>query len=636
MARRAHILRAAAVALSVAVAGLVPAGRPAGAAGEITHSWMAASAIGRVDVPALRTLLEAHADQVRAGAFFPDGGYYFDDGRAWGEEAHWGRFTDAYVERIRARGDCGDLTDPDGPCAAEIAHLMGVRAHGTGDEVWDWLFEPYSPDLDEYYLPEALRPFSDGSGQELTMDLVAIGLHGIPTGPMPSPPSVPDLIAAFGASGVDGVTPRMLADAHDLQNNVFRAEAQWATQHLSGVLRDMPWMSHNMVGAPGGVTYAATAIAAQWEHLWGQLLGEAPRTGVAATYPADGQRRIPPTGWSRDSFQPGSSPGRGGARTRISATLTGTRPYVPAAGGPAVDDALPAGSMTLSEVSTDEPVPLKDGYPRSVPYGAQSGEYSVDVQPAGDLEPCTWYRVEVTDHLLDGTGEPIEPASWQFRTGGDGVNLRCPDDPYTAPESFVLAVYGDLLGREADDGSLGHWTYRMERGLTRAAVGGAVVGSAEYRGRLVDEVYAAYLGRAADAGGRAFWTGRLASRTLTGVRARILGSAELYRAAGGTDASFVARLYQAVLGREPDPAGAAYWSGALTRGSSRAGVAAALLTSREAVARRVDGAYRALLRRPPDPAGAAFWVPRVAAADERVLVRAIVGGGEYLGRIDAG
>ena len=78
---------------------------------------------------------------------------------------------------------------------------MGIVAHGTGDEVWDWLFEPNSPDLDEYYLPEELAPFQDGGGQELVMDLVAIGVHHRPGGAPPALPSVSDLLAAFEASG---------------------------------------------------------------------------------------------------------------------------------------------------------------------------------------------------------------------------------------------------------------------------------------------------------------------------------------------------------------------------------------------------------------------------------------------------
>ena len=224
------------VGLAVLVAcgaTLVPTGPPAGAAGMTTHAWMAESAIDLVEAPALEALLEANRTQVRAGARFPDGGY--GPGNVYGEEAHWQRFTDVYAGIIRDKESCGDLTAPTGPCAAQIAHLMGIVAHGTGDEVWDWLFEPNSPDLDEYYLPEELAPFQDGGGQELVMDLVAIGVHHRPGGAPPALPSVPDLLAAFEASGQEGVTAEQLAFGQQYIDIVYAAESGWARNHLAGV-----------------------------------------------------------------------------------------------------------------------------------------------------------------------------------------------------------------------------------------------------------------------------------------------------------------------------------------------------------------------------------------------------------------
>ena len=46
--------------------------------------------------------------------------------------SHWQRFIDAYVAEIRSRDDCGDLTDPAGPCAkVDRPHARRRRArHG--------------------------------------------------------------------------------------------------------------------------------------------------------------------------------------------------------------------------------------------------------------------------------------------------------------------------------------------------------------------------------------------------------------------------------------------------------------------------------------------------------------------------
>ncbi|WCO66346.1 DUF4214 domain-containing protein [Iamia majanohamensis] len=614
--------RVAAALVGVAVAGVLLAvpTSPAGAAGVTTHAWMGLTAIERVSAPELAALLDAHRDQVRAGAMFPDGGYI--PGNVHGEEAHWSRFTDAYAARLMARTDCGDLTRPDGPCAAEVAHLMGVIAHGAGDEVWDWLFEPVSPDLDEYYLPEALSAVQDGGGQELTMDIVAIGLHDRPVGPLPALPSKPDIMGAFADVGRTDITEAMVDTGQAGLGIISEAEAGFVAEHLAGVRREMPWMTTNLVSAPGGVSYAADAIAGQWDSMWGRLLGDQPPTRVSVTYPADGQRRIPAAGWVR-SYQPGSAPGRGGARTRIAASLTWSLPYVPRS-GPSVSAQLPPGAMTLTPVDGTDPLPLLSGYPRAVPYGPDAGEHTIDLQPAADLQPCAWYRVDVTDALLDADGEPVVPTSWTFRTGLDAAGSRCPDDPYTPVENHVRALYQDLLGRTPSDPEVGGWTAQVERGLSRPALVAALVGSGEARRRLVDAAYASDLDRTPDPDGRAFWTEYLRTHPVTMLRTRLLASPEVYAQGGGTDEGYVAHLYDVVLQRPVDTTGSDFWTAQLAGGLSRAAVARRLLVSAEVTRRAVRTTYEDLVDRTPGTAEVDFWAPRVASTDTRTLVRALL------------
>lgn len=619
--------RTLAAGLLVALlAVLAPAwSNPAGAAGMTTHAWMAISAVDRVDTPALKALLRANLAQVRSGARFPDGGY--GPGNVYGEEAHWQRFTDIYADIIRTKASCGDLTRPTGPCAAEIAHLMGVVAHGTGDEVWDWLFEPYSPDLDEYYLPEELSAFQDGGGQELVMDLVAIGIHDAPGGPPPALPNVGDLLTAFQQAGQQGVTADQLGFGQTYIDIVYAAESSWVPDHLGGVLAAMPWMANNMVTAPGGVEYAAEAIAGQWEDMWARLTGADPTTEVSITYPAPGQRRIPAGGWARDHL-PGSAPGRGGARTRVAASLTYAVPYH-RPGGPGVPDTLPVGAMTLTERDTSVPVATAAGYPRVVPYGADAGIHTIDVQPAADLAPCTWYRADVTSALLDADGQPVTPFSWEFRTGTDAAGSRCADDPYTPDELWVRQSYRDVLGREADAGGLASWAAARERGLTPGRFATSLVGSAESRSRLAAALYTDLLGRAPDSAGRAFWADQLRTVSLPTVRARFLATAEVLARAGGTPASFVRHVYPLTLGRAASSADVTYWSGRLSAGMSRGHLARSLLQSVEAQRRVVRGVYQSLLHRTAGPAEVDYWVSVVRRSDERAMVRFVVASPEY-------
>lgn len=412
--RKVRAVRAVAALGAIGVAASLLAPPPvAEAAGVTTHGWMAVEAIDLVADPGLLALLRANEHQVRAGAFFPDVGYI--NGNTYGEEAHWQRFVDAYVDLIAARTDCGpDLADPDGPCADMIAHAFGVAAHGMGDEVWDWLFEPNAPDLGEYYTNGL--PTANEGGAETQMDLVAVGVHGVPRPVMPPLPDTAMLLQAFDDAGFTGVTESQFSLV-PLAGAAWDAETQWVPTHLPGVQAAMPWMSANMVTAPGGVDFAATAIAGYWSSLWGRLHGAQPPTEVSITYPAPGQDDIPATGWVR-SYQPGSSRERGGARTRITAVLTHSRPYAPPTGGPGVPAEMAPGTMTVTDVATGIVVPVLSGFPRSVPYGGDAGQHLIDVQPAQDLAPCSWYEVAVgvTTPVTDARGEAVTPHTWRFRT----------------------------------------------------------------------------------------------------------------------------------------------------------------------------------------------------------------------------
>jgi hypothetical protein len=618
---------AAAIAASaVVVAVPLVTAQPAGAAGITTHAWMATAAVTRVDVPALRTLLEANLDQVYAGAQFPDSGYV--PGTTFGEEAHWQRFHDAYADIIRGRTDCGPLTDPDGPCAPEIAHLMGAVAHGIGDQVWDWLFEPRSPDLDEYYLPAEFAPVADEGGQELQLDLVAIAIHGRVNPEAPVLPSKPDLLAAFEAAGFTGATEAQLDLGQTVQRIIHQAEAYWAPIHIAALRAAMPYLSANLVTEPGGIDYAATAIAGVWESMWGRLLGSQPRTEVAVTHPADGARRVPAGGWVR-SYSPGSHRDRGGARTRITATFSSAMPYrVP--GGPGVSSQLPPGATTLVERDTGTVIPQLSGYPRVVPYGADAGAHTIAIQPAQELRPCTWYRVGVTESLVDHRQLPVVPATWSFRTGADAEGRRCADDPDTDDDRWIRSAHQDLFDRDPTTDELEALTYRLDRALDRVAITEEFVGSEDHRRKLVQDAYRTILGRSADPATLASWTRRLASEPLSTLRLALLSSAEAYRYAGSNTVGYLRHAYRVTQDRAPVGGSALIsWLGPLNRSAPRVALVGQLLSSPEATRAAISRTYQALLGRPATDVELATWTPVVAPADERLVEVAIVAAEEY-------
>jgi hypothetical protein len=407
----------------VTVLGMLAAGVPAAnAAGIVTHAWMGLEAIGRVQPTALRQLLEAHRSQVRAGAEFPDGGYWTRSlgtpGGDYGEEAHWQRFHDAYVAQIRSDPACAPLTNPAGPCAAMIAHLMGAAAHGMGDEVWDWLFEPNGPGFDESYLPPELAFLGTG-GLEAQLDIVAIARHARPIGATPAIPNATKIDAAFASVGRSDIDPAAFTQGDALLDAERGVEASWAPRHIQALERAMPWTSAHVIEAAGGIDFAADAIARYYETLWGDLLGNRPPTRVAAMAPFDGQLNVPASGWT-GGYSPGSNPGNHGGLTRIAAALSSALPYRAQAGQGSLPNELPADALRLRDLESGQLVAPAGGYPRIVPYNPEAGEHVIAFQPAGDLAPCRWYQVETTTTLVDARQQPVTPATWRFQTSGCG------------------------------------------------------------------------------------------------------------------------------------------------------------------------------------------------------------------------
>ncbi len=100
----------------------------------------------------------------------------------------------------------------------------------------------------------------------------------------------------------------------------------------------------------------------------------------------------------------------------------------------------------------------------------------------------------------------------------------------------------------------------------------------------IQRLYVGLLGRATDTAGLVTWDAQLSvGVSKASVADSILKSQE-YVAGHGTpdDSQFVASLYQGLLGRPPEAAGAALWTGQLALGVSRGTVAAAIADSAEA------------------------------------------------------
>ena len=162
-------------------------------------------------------------------------------------------------------------------------------------------------------------------------------------------------------------------------------------------------------------------------------------------------------------------------------------------------------------------------------------------------------------------------------------------------------------------------------------------------------MYQAAFDRAPDTAGLAYWTAQLDAGTPLATMAQdFLGSPEFQATYGAlSDGDFVAALYQNVLGRAPDAAGAAFWQQALAGGTSRAGVLVGFSESTENVANtaapfatglfvpsenaiEVLAAYQTVLGHAPDAGSLASTITQVAnGLTETGLAADLIGSTEF-------
>ena len=182
-------------------------------------------------------------------------------------------------------------------------------------------------------------------------------------------------------------------------------------------------------------------------------------------------------------------------------------------------------------------------------------------------------------------------------------------------EQYVRALYLGLLGREADAAGLADYLSFMECGQSRAWVYQRFLASAEFKDRCenhfnmyvgeyptgeksanpnptsvhtseaaayVEGLYVAFLGRSADEAGKQHWLNMLSLKKLNaaGVAAAIASSAE-FNSKSYTNSEFIARCYQGLLGRNPDPEGYAYFVAQMNAGKSRSWVFSSICSSAE-------------------------------------------------------
>lgn len=188
---------------------------------------------------------------------------------------------------------------------------------------------------------------------------------------------------------------------------------------------------------------------------------------------------------------------------------------------------------------------------------------------------------------------------------------RALGSPAGSPSVAAAQVAADALGANASVKA------------SRLAAARAVLASPFGRQAAAADLFQQAFGRTLDPSGRAYWSEKLRTISRTEMLARLTGSSEFYRRAGGTTASFVDAVYRSVLGRAPEPGGRAYWVARIDAGMPVDRVARSLVASSEYRRRQVDAAYQRVVGRTPAAADRAYWTAKLATTRIEVLLAAL-------------
>ncbi|WNB86314.1 DUF4214 domain-containing protein [Cellulomonas sp. ATA003] len=167
-------------------------------------------------------------------------------------------------------------------------------------------------------------------------------------------------------------------------------------------------------------------------------------------------------------------------------------------------------------------------------------------------------------------------------------------------------------------------------GVSQDELVGTLTRSDEYIRLRVAQAYREVLGREPEPAGAAGWLAaiRAGHATVDDAQRRFLDSAEFFQRSGGTPQGYVSRLYATVLGRTAGAAEVRHWTDQMAR-IGRGGVADSIWFSVEAARIRAGAYYGTFLQRQPDPAGRDGWARVLLTRGEGAVRQGIAGSAEY-------
>lgn len=229
--------------------------------------------------------------------------------------------------------------------------------------------------------------------------------------------------------------------------------------------------------------------------------------------------------------------------------------------------------------------------------------------------------------------------------GGGGSD----NGPLADTARFVRQQFWDFLGTYPDDASLNESVKQLNAGtLTRARFAQSLMETDIFQGRFdpIVRLYTAYFKRLPDYSGLMYWhtnmypNNGLSGSNLAQVSEAFAQSSEFVATYGPlNNHAFITRVYQNVLGRDPESSGHAYWVGRLAQGMPRGEVMVGFSESAEnkqasANSQLVTLTYVGMLRRAPQTSEHDRWVTEIQAgrASAQSLINSMLQSPEYQAR----
>ena len=167
---------------------------------------------------------------------------------------------------------------------------------------------------------------------------------------------------------------------------------------------------------------------------------------------------------------------------------------------------------------------------------------------------------------VTGTGIDCGGDCGESYVSGANVTLTATPNPSAPGGTYIFVGWsGDCSGFGAQSTCL----VGMTAAKNVIARFGYVGFGSDYSRNYVQKAYVAYYGRPADPGGQSYWAGRMDAegQSLNAIIGAFGYSDEFNRRYGGLSyTALVTKIYQQALGRDPDPAGLAYYVSELQAG----------------------------------------------------------------------